>query len=193
MKADNYRILIVDDDESIAGLYREYLNDQYDTVVATSGQEALDKLDKTVDIVLLDRRMPELTGDKVAGRIREQPVDQKIVFITAVDPDFDLLHLEFDTYVVKPVTAAELNDVVDCMIDRIELEIRLRDLLRLASRLSALEHKLDIDELEQSDQYQQLAAEFNEKKKKLELSESDFYSEATLSKLRAVFENVRPA
>ena len=189
MTNDN-RILVVDDEPDIVELYRSYLSDQYDIRTAEGGEDGLDELDETVDVVLLDRRMPGLSGDEVVARIRERRVDTKIIVVTGVEPDMDILGLEFDEYLVKPVTEAELKDAIEDMIARAELEARFREVFRLASKITTLEDKLDIAELEESEQYRQLTEEFRERKEELELPEGDksYYYEATMSKLRGVFE-----
>ena len=152
MTNDN-RILVVDDEPDIVELYRSYLSDQYDIRTAEGGEDGLDELDETVDVVLLDRRMPGLSRDEVVARIRERRVDTTIIV-------------------------------------RAELEARFREVFRLASKITTLEDKLDIAELEESEQYRQLTEEFRERKEELELPEGDksYYYEATMSKLRGVFE-----
>ena len=159
---------------------------------ATGGEEALERLDETFDVVLLDRRMPELNGDKVASRIEDLNINPKVVMITGVDPDLDLLQLEFSEYIVKPVTRSGLREVVERMIDHAKLETELREMLSLASKLSTLENKLSVEELEQSEQYQKLTVRFENRKEELQVDEDDmnYYHEAIIWKLRGALSEI---
>ena len=192
MTSDTARVLIVDDEPRVHNLYREHLTDMYDVATATGGEEALEILDETFDVVLLDRRMPELDGDKVASRIKELNINPKIVMVTGVDPDLDLLQLEFSEYIVKPVTRSALREVVERMMDHAKIETELREMLSLASKLSTLENKLDANELEQSEQYQNLTFEFENRKQELQVDEDEmnYYHEAIIWKLRGALSEI---
>lgn len=192
MTGDPARVLIVDDEPAVHNLYCEHLTDKYDVATATGGEEALERLDETFDVVLLDRRMPELNGDKVASRIEDLNINPKVVMITGVDPDLDLLQLEFSEYIVKPVTRSGLREVVERMIDHARLETELREMLSLASKLSTLENKLNVEELEQSEQYQKLTVRFENRKEELQVDEDDmnYYHEAIIWKLRGALSEI---
>jgi len=61
-------VLIAEDEQTIAEGYELWLSDQYEVRLTADGQEALDAVDDTVDVVLLDRMMPELSGNRYCGR-----------------------------------------------------------------------------------------------------------------------------
>jgi two-component system response regulator VicR len=65
------RILVVDDDDGLRGLYRAELEDEgYEVVTAIDGREALQKLEKEKpDLVVLDIVMPKMDGMETLGRI----------------------------------------------------------------------------------------------------------------------------
>jgi CheY-like chemotaxis protein len=63
-------VLIVDDESEVADVYALRLREEYETRTAYGGEEALDTIDSDMDVVLLDRRMPDLSGDEVLERIR---------------------------------------------------------------------------------------------------------------------------
>ena len=90
------RVLIVDDEERVADTYDLRLRDDYDTRVAYDGETALELVDEDTDVVLLDRRMPELSGDEVLEEIRNRGLDVRVVLLTAVDPDFEIVEMECD-------------------------------------------------------------------------------------------------
>jgi DNA-binding response OmpR family regulator len=183
-------VLIVDDEREVVEMYRLYLSEEYDVRLATGGEEALDKLDPLVDVVLLDRRMPDLSGDEVLERIRAQGLDCRVVMVTAVDPDLDILDMDFDEYLVKPVPKAQLQSVVEQMLARDALKEQILEMFAIASKLATLEQKLDVEQLDQSERYQQLLAEFETLRDEVDLPHDDaYYSEATIEKFQAMVED----
>jgi len=132
-------ILVVEDEEDLALLYATWLEESYDVLMATSGTEALELLSPAVDVALLDRRMPSLTGDEVLEEIRARDIDCRCAMITAVEPDLDVIDMPFDDYLVKPVTGDELVGVVEVMLRRSTYDERTQEFFRLASKKAALE------------------------------------------------------
>jgi len=61
-------------------------------------------IDETVDVVLLDRMMPGMSGQEVLAAIRERGLDCRVAMVTAVDADFDVIEMGFDEYLGKPRT-----------------------------------------------------------------------------------------
>ena len=149
-------ILVVDDEERIADLYASHLTETYRVETAYSGSDALELIDDKFDVVLLDRRMPELTGDEVLDRIRSDGYEGKVVMVTATDPDFDILDMPFDEYVVKPVTGETIQKVVETQLLLDSYEMRLNEYFRIKSKLSALKRTKSQFELEQDDRYEEL-------------------------------------
>jgi DNA-binding response OmpR family regulator len=132
-------VLVVDDDEDLADTYAQWLDrSDYDALTAYDGDEALARLGPEVDVLLLDRRMPRISGDRVLERARERPGEHQVSMLTAVEPEPDILDLPFDEYVTKPVDRAELVDVVERLVTRQTLDTDLQELFRLASKLGAL-------------------------------------------------------
>ena len=113
-------VLVVDDEPDIAESYEMWLQEDHDVEMATSGEAALEALDESIDVLLLDRRMPEMSGDEVLRALADRPADPTAVLVTAVDPGFDIVDLEFDTYITKPVTGSEVVEVVEGLTGRAE-------------------------------------------------------------------------
>jgi DNA-binding response OmpR family regulator len=177
--SEHATILIVDDEPSITDLYALRLEDEYDVRTAYSGSEALEKIDEDVDVVLLDRRMPDLSGDEVLSKIREEGIECRVAMVTAVDPDFDILDLGFDAYVVKPVSEEDLKDTVDTLLRRATYDDQLRDLTAMMSKKAALESEKSEDELADNEEYQRLTDRLEDVRGSLdetleELDEEDF-------------------
>ena len=101
--SDTATVLVVDDEEEVADVYALRLRNEYDTRVAYGGEDALETIDVDVDVVLLDRRMPDIPGDEVLEQIREKGYDCRIIMLTAVDPGLDIVEMPFDEYLCKPV------------------------------------------------------------------------------------------
>jgi putative two-component system response regulator len=118
------RVLIVDDElinrKVLEGLLKSY---GLDCVSADSGSAALELLDKTIDLVLLDIMMPGIDGFTVVKSIRSMPdfSDLPIVIVTALSAKEDRL---------KAVQAGA-NDFVAKPIDTTELSVRITSLLRM--------------------------------------------------------------
>jgi DNA-binding response OmpR family regulator len=109
-------VLIVEDEPDLADLYADQLADEYETVVATDGEEALESIDGDVDVLLLDRRMPGASGSEVLDAVRDRGYDPRAALVTAVEPGVDLADVPFDDYVQKPVTGAELHATVEGLL-----------------------------------------------------------------------------
>lgn len=109
-------ILIVDDEEVVAESYQLYLQDEYETRIETTGGAALAELDPTdreIDLVLLDRRMPGMSGDVVAKHIDDYELDYQVLMLSAVDPDLDIIDIPCDGYLTKPVSEEEVIAAVE--------------------------------------------------------------------------------
>lgn len=186
-------VLIVDDETGVVETYREALSQRYAVQTATAGSEALEKLDDAVDVVLLDRRMPGMTGDEVLGEIRDRGVDCRVVMVTAVEPDTDIIAMDFDEYLVKPVTNEQLMEVVERMLNRKNLDRQIQRIIRTGSRLATLEAKLDYHQLQESEEYAALREEFYDLRDgaNLEAAQEDPYLEAAVENIEALLRDTR--
>ncbi len=115
-------ILVVDDEEGIVELMRDFLEvDGFTVLSARDGDEALAMLAREeVDCVLLDVMMPSASGFEVLRRMRET-ADVPILFLSARDGDSDKirgLRLGADDYVVKSATPDEVVARVHAVLRR---------------------------------------------------------------------------
>lgn len=159
---DRPTVLVVDDDADSADIHAQYLDDDYMVRTAYSGEEALGKLDADVGVVLLDRRMLEMSGDEVLMTIREGAFDPRVVLVSAVSPDVETLNLPFDDYMVKPVSRSDVRDAVERMRMRNTCDETIRGIVALASKMATLESKMSISELEASSVYTTLETQLAE-------------------------------
>ena len=153
-------VVVVEDEPDLADLYAAWLEGSYDVHAAYGGEEALEiveALDRT-DVVLLDRRMPDVSGDEVLTALRERDVDARVAMVTAVEPDFDIVAMGFDDYLVKPVSRKALEQTVSKLLLRDEYAVGVRELFSLASKKALLEAEKSAAELDASEEYAELSA-----------------------------------
>ena len=174
MREDTPVVLVVEDEADLADFFATVLRQEYEVRVALDGTEAVEAYDESVDVALLDRRMPERRGSQVLTHIRDAPGDCAVAMVTAVDPDFDIVEMGFDDYVRKPVSRDELVSLVERMVRRRQLDDSLRSHYRLARTAALLEAQKSGAELAESDEYDRLLAE-------LEATEQELAGSAELS------------
>ena len=149
-------MLIVEDDRDLAELYAEWLRNSYEVTTAYDGGDALELLDATVDVVLLDRMMPGRSGGEVLETVRESEFDPRVVMVSAVTPDLDVVQMGFDAYLEKPVDAPALRETLDRMLTRAEYDEKLQELFSLIERQDALEAVKAEAVLDDSEEYRAL-------------------------------------
>jgi DNA-binding response OmpR family regulator len=115
-------VLVVDDEEDIVTLMRDFLEaDGFTVLTAHDGPSALDTLRReAVDCVLLDVMMPGINGFEVLRRIRESS-DVPVLFLSAKQEDSDKIRglgLGADDYIVKSATPGEVVARVKAVLRR---------------------------------------------------------------------------
>lgn len=118
------RILIIEDDDSIARLERDYLEaNGFDVEWANNGNDGLKmSLANDYALILLDIMLPGIDGFKICQKVREEN-NVPILIVSAKDEDLDKIKgLGFgaDDYVVKPFSPSELVARVIAHINRYE-------------------------------------------------------------------------
>lgn len=156
MNNEDPTVLVVEDEPDLAELYTAWLSDICDVRTAYDGEQALQAMDESVDIVLLDRRMPGLSGDEVLAALQDRELDPRIAMVTAVEPDFDIVEMGFDEYLVKPVTREDLVETVDQLLLRSAYDEQILELFALASKKTLLDAEKTDAELRASEEYARL-------------------------------------
>lgn len=149
-------VLVADDEPQLVELYAAWLGDTYTVRTATNGEEALEQLDETVDVVLLDRQMPERSGSDVLAAIRDRGMNCRVAMISAVKPDLDVIDMGFDDYLVKPVSKEDVVSLVDTLLARSAYDDTVQRFFALVSKRAVLMANLNDGELTESDAYQKL-------------------------------------
>ena len=149
-------VLVVEDEPDVGETYELWLAGDYEVRRAATGTGALEALDEDVDVVLLDRMLPGMSGEEVLSELRDRGHDVQVAMVTAVDPDFDIVEMGFDAYVTKPPTRETLLETITDLLERRERTDRVREYRALLSKRAALEGGKSGTELVESDAYDEL-------------------------------------
>ncbi|WP_276260019.1 HalX domain-containing protein [Haloglomus litoreum] len=182
-------VLVVDDEPDLADLYAAWLDEGHETRVAYGGNEAIEAFDEDIDVALIDRLMPEMSGDEVLRHIRETGYDCQVAMVTAVEPDFDIIEMGFDDYLVKPILRDELLAAVSNLFSRADYDSQLRDLYALVSKRAALVTQKSEEELSSSEEYRELEARIEALQSELDRTATELDSDDFEVAFRKLSEN----
>ena len=106
------KILIVEDEEAIADLEKDYLElSDFEVTIENTGDKGLEAaLSENFDLVILDLMLPGMDGFEVCKRIREEK-NIPIIMVSAKKDDIDKIRglgLGADDYMTKPFSPSEL-------------------------------------------------------------------------------------
>jgi DNA-binding response OmpR family regulator len=155
------KILVVDDDESLrdtVGLMLE--QEGFQPILAADGRTGYEQaMLVKPDLILVDLRMPGMTGIDICKQLRGAQVDTPIIVLSAVGDEIDkvlLLEIGADDYVVKPFGARELMARIRAVLRRSSAEVRK------VMRFGAIEVDLDRRVVTRNDEEVKLTpAEYN--------------------------------
>ncbi len=107
------RILVIEDEHKIANSIKQGLEqEKYAVDLAYDGKDGLDlAIGEEYDVIVLDRMLPELNGDKVLEEIRNKNIHTPILMLTAkgqIEDKVEGLNLGADDYLTKPFSFLEL-------------------------------------------------------------------------------------
>ena len=121
------RIMIIEDDEEMRSLLKDFFEEEgFETDSVSNGVDALRMFSKDhFDLVITDIRMPGLTGLDILPRIRRLKPETPVIVMTAYGSD-DVRRRAFErgatTYLEKPIQLSKLRSVIREMVSRKELE-----------------------------------------------------------------------
>lgn len=134
-------ILIIEDDRDTANLYQGYLEEDYTTKLATSGEQAIEKLSPATDLILLDLNLPRMHGKEVLEMIEEDEVqhtDPRIIILTTCEPTEEVLEYPIDKYEMKPVYRDELHHLIEDITLQNQFQHLSKTLFQKRSKRNAL-------------------------------------------------------
>jgi DNA-binding response OmpR family regulator len=181
MSEEEPLVLVVEDEPDLADLYATWLSERYEVRTAYGGHEAIEKLGNEVDVILLDRRMPDLPGDEVLEVVRDRGLECRVAMVTAVEPDFDIIAMGFDDYLVKPVSKDALRETVSSLLLRNDYDTGIQELYSLASKKALLESEKGPEDLSKNEEYQTLSERISRLREDLDstLQDLDASSDVT--------------
>ena len=142
------RVLVVDDEESIRNVLREGLADEgHDVLLASTGEQALELLGKNgIEAMLLDIRMPGLSGLDVLSEVLVRSPDTCVIMVTAigdVSTAVNAMKKGAYDYLAKPFDLDEVTMAVQRALERRTLMLLDRQHKReLEERLGEQEERL---------------------------------------------------
>lgn len=167
---EDSKVVIVEDEESLAELYSDWLIEDHEVITTNTVDGAVDSLDDSVDVVILDRRLPSGSGQHVLEYIQGKELDCLVAMVTAVKPELDIVDLPIDDYLVKPIDRTVLQSTVEELLLRSTVAVTRQELLALLSRKIALEEENHPDELAEAQEYQGLCRHIDFLKRELGVS-----------------------
>ena len=122
-------VLIIDDDENLRDTVSLMLEQEgFRTVLAADGRSGFEQaMMLQPDLVLVDLRLPGMSGVEICKQLRASQVTTPIVVLSAVGDEIDkvlLLEIGADDYVVKPFGARELVARIRAVLRRSTAELR---------------------------------------------------------------------
>ena len=118
-KMKDKTILYVDDEEINLRLFKATFRRDYNILTATSAKEGLEKLAKnTVDLVITDQRMPEVTGVEFLSKVQaiypHIPPGRLIISGYSDPEDIELAYKEYQLFrfISKPWREEELHEII---------------------------------------------------------------------------------
>ncbi|MGM0437722.1 MAG: response regulator transcription factor [Bacillota bacterium] len=122
------KVLIIDDDEQIIKILRDYFQyENFEVISALDGKEGLKKAkEKNPDVIILDIMLPELEGWEVCKRIR-QDNNIPIIILSAKNTDTDRIdgiELGADDYITKPFSPKEVVVRAKAVLRRVNNNVK---------------------------------------------------------------------
>ena len=143
------KILVVDDEIGIREVIKEYcLNEGYEVIEASNGLEAIDVMNNSVDVIVLDIMMPKMDGYTALKEIRKN-YKTPVIMLSARTDEFDKLQsfdMGVDDYVTKPFSPKELIARIKAVTNR--NKINVDEYIYKTLKINYLGHSVFIDDKE---------------------------------------------
>jgi DNA-binding response OmpR family regulator len=113
-------ILLVEDNDDLADLYRHYLADTYQVSVVQTGREAINQASPTFDLLIIDYKLPDLSGYEVRNRLRTSGLTMPVVMISGTDPGLISHDDAPAAWLTKPFYKEKLEQTVQSVLSTTE-------------------------------------------------------------------------
>ena len=123
MSVQRHKVLLVEDEQPLVSLYKEYLKDEaLDIAHASSGKEALNQLTTNEpDLILLDVRLPDMSGTEILDFIQERGLKAAVIMITAhgsINMAVETMRGGAYDFLVKPFNRQRLVQTIQSALTR---------------------------------------------------------------------------
>ena len=160
-------VLLIEADSEAVAEYADWL-EGYAVRTAVDGERALDALDGDVDVVLLDGDLADPPAGELLGRIRARRPDCQIGLLSGVSVGDDVLRLDIDEYVPRPLNRDELCETVARLVDHGAVEGTVETYLSLVARRRRIEARRDDAELATDERYRELTGEIAARRRQID-------------------------
>lgn len=134
------RVLLVEDSQSNALVYQQYIQELYYVDIAYSGLEALSKIDENeFDLIILDLHLPDIGGLELLKNIKARSKDTPVIIITAhgsMDVAMSAMRAGAEDFISKPFDKTRLQVTTSKLIKQHKLESVLQEYERTCQRES---------------------------------------------------------
>jgi len=125
--ASKEKVLLVEDSESLAAIYQEYLKDEsIDLSHVATGQAAKEAIEaRTPAVILLDLKLPDISGEEILRWVRKRGFQTSVIVISAygsVDVAVDTMRLGAQDFLEKPFDASRLITTLRNMLENTRLK-----------------------------------------------------------------------
>lgn len=120
-----YKILVVDDEEIIRELIKDYLENEYIVEVVGTGEKALEILskDNNFHVIITDIKLPGISGIELLKKIKEKKSFIQVIIITgypSLESTIKCVESGANYYILKPFRMDEIKTTVKNSIDRLK-------------------------------------------------------------------------
>lgn len=130
------KILIIEDSVLLVRSLKNSLSDNFIVQAASTGQKGIERAEhENYDLIILDLKLPDMSGQAICKAIRKAGVNAPILILTAnhvVTTKVELLQLGADDYLTKPFHLEELQARIKALLRRSPYELK-PDVLRVGS------------------------------------------------------------
>jgi len=147
------RVLLAEVDPALADLYERWLAERYAVQTVERGAAVLDRLDRDVDVLVVNRLLPDRAGADVLEAVSRRAPEWGVLVVSTQPVDVDVLDLPFDDYLLKPVDRFALHEGVETARDRASVDPAVREYDRLCTKRHLIEAEKTADTLSNAARY----------------------------------------
>lgn len=161
-------VLLVENDPESVDRHAEWLADDYAVRTAIDGETALERFDPDVDVVLLDRQLPDMSGGGLLGRLRTREGDPAVGMLVGREPDRRVTQLAVEEFAIRPLDREAFRTLVARLARRRTVDEAVDAYLGLLDRKRSMEGSADAETLDDDANYRAVSGELVARRRQLE-------------------------